>query len=77
MLRTFGLLHGKVVAVLPTGYGKSLIFQILPFFLPPKCSRNIVIVVCPLTSIIEDQVKTLRERGVAAEILAFAGIENS
>ncbi|XP_057299493.1 uncharacterized protein LOC130630113 [Hydractinia symbiolongicarpus] len=61
------LLKGRdVVAVLPTGYGKSLIFQILPDVMPQKSTRNIVIVVCPLSSIIEDKVQFLNSVGISA-----------
>ncbi|XP_057302688.1 ATP-dependent DNA helicase Q1-like [Hydractinia symbiolongicarpus] len=61
------LLKGRdVVAVLPTGYGKSLIFQLLPDVIPQKSTRNIVIVVCPLSSIIEDQVQFLNSVGISA-----------
>lgn len=64
------LLNGHdVLAVLPTGYGKSLIYQLLPDFLPRKCSQNIVIVVTPLTSIIEDQIKTMEAQCVPAGVL--------
>jgi len=66
-------LKGKdVVSVLPTGFGKSLLFQLLPDFLPLKANKNIVIVVCPLNSIIEDQLKVLEERGVTADVLQLA-----
>ena len=44
-----------VIAVLPTGYGKSLLFQFLPDILPTKTTSNVVLVVTPLNSIIEDQ----------------------
>ena len=64
------LLKGKdVVAVLPTGFGQSLLFQLLPDFLPVKADSNIVIVVCPLNSIIEDQLKVLQDRGITADVL--------
>ena len=64
------VLRGKhIVAVLPTGFGKSLLFQLLPDFLPVKLDRNIVIVVCPLNSIIEDQLKVLQDRGITADVL--------
>ena len=43
-----------VVAVLPTGFGKSLIYQVLPFLIPVKDKSNIIVVVAPLNSIIED-----------------------
>ena len=58
-----------VIAVLPTGFGKSLLFQLLPEFLPVKGEKNIVFVVCPLNSIIEDQLKVLKDRGVSANVL--------
>ena len=48
-----------VLAALPTGFGKSLIFQILPSVLNTLQSNSVspsslVIVVCPLKSIIKD-----------------------
>ena len=42
-----------VIAVLPTGYGKSLLFQLLPDFFISN-SRTILVVTA-LNSIIEDQ----------------------
>ena len=66
------LLKGlDVVAVLPTGFGKSLVFQLLPYFLPTKSQRNIVIVICPLFSIIEDQIKVLKSMGITAGVLHY------
>ena len=58
-----------IIAVLPTGFGKSLMFQLLPDFLSVKADKNIVIVVCPLNSIIEDQLKVLQKRGITADVL--------
>ena len=58
------LLEGRnVFAVMPTGYGKSFVFQV--FLKAMNCKKisqamggnTIVLVICPLTSIIEDQVK--------------------
>ena len=43
------------ICALPTGYGKSLIYEILPFIVP-KC---IVIVIVPLNAIIEQQILKL------------------
>ena len=44
------LLEGyDVIAVLPTGFGKSLLSQLLPDVLPARASSNNVIVVCPLS----------------------------
>ena len=46
------------VAILPTGYGKSLIYQLLPPLLS-KCEKAIVLVISPLNSIIDDQIKKI------------------
>jgi hypothetical protein len=37
--------------------------------MPTKKSNNIVLVVCPLNSIIEDQLNILNSRGIAANVL--------
>ena len=75
------VVHGRDgFAQLPTGFGKSLTFQILP----PLCkcrksmghnfpSKPLVVIVSPLLSIMEDQVKWLRSRGFAA---AYIGESN-
>ena len=62
-----------VIAILPTGFGKSLLFQLLPDLFPVNGDKNIVLVVCPLNSIIEDQLKVLNDRGVSADVLQVAG----
>ena len=64
------------VAVLPTGYGKSLIYQLLPTLLYErnlykqrrsvevdlsKCSA-VILVVSPLNSLVEDQIKKINGR---------------
>ncbi|XP_028412545.1 uncharacterized protein LOC114535437 [Dendronephthya gigantea] len=62
-----------VVAVLPTGYGKSVIFHVLPFLLEyGKRETNgttAVIVIAPLNSLIDDQICSLRKRGINARDL--------
>ena len=65
----------NVISVLPTGYGKSIIFQLLADFLPPKHlgHDNIVVVVSPLNSIIEDQMNFLRKIGLKCGALNFKG----
>ena len=56
-----------VVALLPTGYGKSVIFHLLPSLFLDKvnCERGaaypVVIVVSPLNALIKDQIRRLRE----------------
>jgi superfamily II DNA helicase RecQ len=55
-----------VIGVLPTGYGKSIIFQLLPFlheYHSMSEAGNIVIVVASLNALMEDQIKSLGKRG--------------
>ena len=60
------LLHGRdCLAVLPTGGGKSLCFQVPGLMLP-----GLTVVVSPLISLMQDQVAALRARGVAAAYLS-------
>lgn len=59
------LLAGRsVLAVLPTGAGKSLCYQ-----LPALMARSLTLVVSPLISLMQDQVGALRRRGIAAAYL--------
>ena len=61
--------HSDVIAVLPTGYGKSCLFQLLPGFLQQSNEQGIVIVLSPLNSIIIDQLNTLKKLNIKAGIL--------
>ncbi len=65
------ILSGKdVIGVLPTGYGKSMIFQLLPYVYEYHSKKqSIVLVIAPLNAIIDDQIQSLRKRGVSAGIL--------
>ena len=60
--------HGQdVLAVLPTGAGKSVCFQI-----PALLRTAPTLVVSPLISLMQDQVAAARARGIAAEALNSA-----
>src|SRR3954469_3999893 len=62
------LLDGHdVLAVLPTGAGKSLIYQLAAQLLPGP-----TIVVSPLLALMQDQVEALAARGVAAGVVNSA-----
>ena len=58
---------------LPTGFGKSICYEILPFLFDLKLASgecSIVIVVSPLVSLMVDQVASLRSRGMRAAIMS-------
>ena len=56
-----------VIAVLPTGYGKSILYQLLPDFFSNK--KSTILVVTALNSIIEDQVNYLNSVGISSFVL--------
>ena len=67
---------------LPTGYGKSLIYQMLPSLFDKISARNlsskdksIVIVVSPLNALIDDQINKLKSAGVNCTSLRVCGDE--
>ncbi len=58
------LAGGHVLAVMPTGSGKSMCFQI-----PALVRGDLALVVSPLVALMEDQVSALKLAGVAAETI--------
>ena len=59
-----------VLAIMPTGGGKSLCFQ-----LPALCRDGVTVVLSPLIALMRDQVRALREAGVAAGALTSGNTE--
>ena len=54
------ILNGEnILASFPTGYGKSLCYQLPALMLP-----GVTVIVSPLISLMKDQVDALRERGI-------------
>jgi len=51
---------GDVFAILPTGYGKSAIYQILPYFVSVHNNENFLspklIIIAPLNAILNEQI---------------------
>lgn len=58
------------LAIMPTGGGKSLCFQ-----LPALCLPGLTVVISPLIALMRDQVRSLREAGVEAGALTSGNTE--
>ena len=58
--------RGDLLAVLPTGFGKSLIFQVLA----PMKEDCVILVIFPLKSIVNDQIKDSSTMGISAGSLS-------
>ena len=71
------LARGKdVFAILPTGFGKSLIFQLFPRVSSALCSSEVkplstIIVVSPLVSVMRDQVEQLKQLGFSVAAIGI------
>lgn len=65
------LQNRDVLALLPTGGGKSICFQA-----PALVADGVTVVVSPLISLMQDQVAALERRGVAAAMLSSSQAKN-
>lgn len=74
-LKAVVLTNRDVLAVLPTGYGKSLIYQLLPLVLDfftangSPVRKSTVIVISPLNALMRDQIVKLKEGGLNVCVL--------
>lgn len=65
------LLNKDTITLLPTGAGKSLIFQLATFLLP-----GVSIIVVPIKSLMHDQVENLERKGITRAIGLSGDIES-
>ena len=59
--------HNSLLAIFPTGGGKSLTFQI-PALMAGETERALTVVISPLQSLMKDQVDNLEKRGIAEAV---------
>ena len=78
-----GISWKDLLAVFPTGYGKSIVFHLLYSLLAEKKRRSgtqgknpVVIVVSPLNSLIQDQVQKINAARTRAVVLSVKGKYN-
>ena len=80
---SFAALSRKdLFTILPTGHGKSIIFQLLPDVCKYLSLRGysyprhaIILVICPLKSLVDSHIRELRNRGLAATSLRSPDVD--
>jgi ATP-dependent DNA helicase RecQ len=65
------LLNKDIITLLPTGAGKSLIFQLATFLLP-----GVSVIVVPIKSLMHDQIENLERKGISRAIELSGDIES-
>ena len=71
VVKNFGTGGSSLLAVLPTGGGKSVCFQ-----LPAVLAEGITIIVYPILSLIRDQSSSLTKNGICHEVLTGESDKN-
>ena len=70
---TAAIEHKSLLAIFPTGGGKSLTFQI-PALMSGETERALTVVISPLQSLMKDQVDNLEKRHGIAEAVTINGL---
>ncbi len=65
------LSNKDTISLLPTGGGKSICFQV-----PALLKDGICIVISPLIALMQDQVESLKEKGIKATVIASGSSQN-
>ncbi|KAH3781579.1 hypothetical protein DPMN_159478 [Dreissena polymorpha] len=65
---------GDIIVNLPDGYGKSIIYHLLPKVLGENVNKPVVLVVCPLNVIQKDQCVSLRKHNISSCRLDISAI---
>ena len=60
------------IVLLPTGSGKSLIYQLSSFLTP-----GLTVVITPITSLMDDQVENLKEKGITSSLSIHWASQNN
>ena len=74
------VLNGQdCIGILPTGYGKSLIYSLLPDILDQyygysRTNSSIVVLISPLQALMEEQVDKIRKLNVSAAYLGASDL---